>query len=502
MAGRAGAILGMLLAANAATGQFTQQGSKLVGLGAVGAAHQGYSVALSADGNVAIVGGPYDDQSFGAAWVFTRSGGVWSQQGSKLVGSGADGIARFGKPVAISADGRTAIVGGPYDDNDLGAAWVFTRSGGVWSQLGSKLVGAGAVGEAEQGWSAAVSADGTTAIVGGPFDNSDAGAAWVYTRDGGIWSQQGGKLVGTGVAGYAAQGYSVAISADGTTALVGGVADGSFTGAAWVFTRTAGVWSQQGGKLVGADAVGGAFQGYSVALSADGNTAVVGGYGDDSTAGAAWIFTRSGGVWSQQGGKLVGADAAGAAAQGWSVAVSADGNTAVVGGPSDSSNVGAAWVYARRGGVWSQVGGKLVGTGAVGAANQGAVAISADGTTVIAGGSYDDAQAGAAWVFVTSGCAPPSIVLPPQSRTIESGGNVTLSAIAAGSGELAYQWYQGDVGDTSAPVGGDTSTFTTPPLTATTSFWVRVTNECGTADSAAATVTVGQRVRRHLHRFP
>jgi hypothetical protein len=502
MARRAGAILGVLVVAHAAAAQFTQQGSKLVGSGAVGPAHQGYSVALSADGNTAITGGYGDDAFAGAAWVFTRSGGAWSQVGSKLLGSGAAGIARFGKPVAISADGRTAIVGGPYDDNKVGAAWVFTRSGGVWSQVGSKLVGAGAVGEAEQGWSAAISADGTTAIVGGPFDDSDAGAAWVYTRDGDVWSQQGGKLVGTGVVGYAAQGYSVAISADGNTALVGGVADNSFAGAVWVFTRSGGEWSQQGGKLVGSDAVGGAFQGYSVALSADGNTVVVGGYGDDSTAGAAWVFTRSGGVWSPQGSKLVGADAAGAAAQGWSVAVSADGNTTVVGGPSDSSNAGAAWVYARRAGVWSQVGGKLVGTGAVGAANQGAVTISADGTTVMAGGSYDDAQAGAAWIFVTSDCAPPSIVLPPQSRTIERGRTVTLSAIAAGTGELAYQWYQGDVGDTSAPVSGDASTFTTPPLTATTSFWVRVTNACGTADSAAATVTVGQRVRRHLHQLP
>ncbi len=215
-----------------------------------------------------------------------------------------------------------------------------------------------------------------------------------------MWSQQGGKLVGTGAVGGAAQGYSVAISADGNTAILGGVADNSFAGAVWVFTRSGGVWSQQGSKLVGADAVGGAFQGYSVAVSADGDTVIVGGYGDNATAGAAWVFTRSGGVWSQQGSKLVGTDAVGDAAQGWSVAISADGNAAAVGGPSDNFNAGAAWVYTRSGGVWSQQGGKLVGTGAVGAANQGAVAISADGTTVIAGGSYDDAKAGAAWVFV------------------------------------------------------------------------------------------------------
>ncbi|OYV98225.1 MAG: hypothetical protein B7Z68_01420 [Acidobacteria bacterium 21-70-11] len=500
MAGRAAAILGMLVLAHVAAAQFTQQGGKLVGSGAVGPAHQGYSVALSAHGNTAIVTGYGDDAFAGAAWVFTRGEGVWSQEGSKLVGADATGVARFGKSVAVSADGNTAIVSGPYDDANTGAAWLFTRSNGVWSQQGSKLVGTGAVGNAEQGWSAAISADGATAIVGGAFDNSNTGAAWVYTLAGGVWSQQGGKLVGTGAAGGAAQGYSVAISADGNTAILGGVADNSFAGAVWVFTRSAGVWSQQGGKLVGSDAVGGAFQGYSVAVSADGNTAIVGGYGDNATTGAAWVFTRSAGVWSQQGSKLVGSDAAGDAAQGWSVAISANGNAAAVGGPSDNFNAGAAWLYTRSAGAWSQQGGKLAGTGAVGAANQGAVAISADGTTVIAGGSYDDAKAGAAWVFVTPGCAPPVIAVQPQGRTILSGETATLSVTAAGTPALTYQWYQGDAGDTSAPVGADASTFTTPPLIATTSFWVRVSNACGAADSAAATITLGRRARRHLRR--
>ncbi len=501
MARHTGAVLAMLFLAHAAAAQFTQQGSKLVGSGAAGAAHQGYSVAVSVDGNTAIVSG-YGDNSFaGAAWVFTRGGGVWSQEGSKLVGTGAIGVARYGKSVAISGNGDTAIVGGPYDNFNTGAAWMYTRSGGLWSQQGSKLVGTGAVGEAVEGWSVALSADGNTAIVGGAFDNSNAGAAWVYTLSGGVWSQQGSKLVGTGAVGDAAQGYSVAISADGNTAIVGGVADNSFAGAAWVFTRSGGVWSQQGSKVVGSDAVGGAFQGCSVAVSADGNTVVVGGYGDNSTAGAAWVFTRRGELWSQEGSKLVGTGAVGDAAQGWSVAISADGNTAIVGGPSDNFNAGAAWVYRRSGGVWSQEGSKLVGMGAVGAANQGAVAISADGTTAIAGGSYDDSKAGAAWVFVTTGCTPPSITEQPQSQTIQSGQTATLSVTAAGATPLYYQWYQGTAGDTSTPVGGNVSTFTTRPLLSTTSFWVRVTTACGsTSASATATIAVSRHIRRHLPR--
>ena len=111
-------------------------------------------------------------------------------QDSKLVGSGAVGSAEQGNSVAISGDGNTAIVGGPGDNSHAGAAWVFTRSSGVWTQQGSKLVGTGGVGAA-QGWSVALSDDGNTAAVGGPGDNSHAGATWVFTRSGGVWSQQG-----------------------------------------------------------------------------------------------------------------------------------------------------------------------------------------------------------------------------------------------------------------------------------------------------------------------
>jgi hypothetical protein len=74
----------LLFSSQLALAQFTQQGPKLVGTGAVGFASQGWSVALSADGNTAVVGGPQDNSETGAAWVYTRSNGVWAQQGSKL----------------------------------------------------------------------------------------------------------------------------------------------------------------------------------------------------------------------------------------------------------------------------------------------------------------------------------------------------------------------------------------------------------------------------------
>jgi len=438
----------------AANAQFVQQGGLLLGAGAAGNAGQGYSVALSADGNTALVGGPNDNNNAGAAWVFTRAGSVWTQQGAKLVGSGAVGNAWQGLSVALSADGNTALVGGPCDSAvcdpanfklGAGAVWFFTRSGGVWTQQGAKMVGSGAVGIAGLGSSVSLSADGNTAIAGGPDDNDGAGAAWFFTRSGGVWTQQGSKMVGSGAIGIAFQGYSVGLSGDGNTAIVGGPVDNraesgmNGDGAAWIFTRSGGVWAQQGGKLIGSGAVGNAALGSSVALSSDGNTAIVGAqndnHGDEGGVGATWVFTRSGGVWAQQGSKLVGAwdNGAGPPNQGWSVALSADGNTAIVGGPD--AGVGAAWVFTRSGGVWTQLGSQLVGTGGVGNPLQGwLVALSGDGSTALVGGPCNNGDceifsngvgaAGAAWVFA----APQG---PISSAGVVNAGSFQSGGVAA-----------------------------------------------------------------------
>jgi uncharacterized repeat protein (TIGR01451 family) len=190
-------------------------------------------VSLSADGNTAIVGGYQDSSNSGAAWIWTRSGGVWSQQGTKLVGSGGVGASGQGFSVSLSADGNTAIVAGPGDDSNTGAVWIWTRSGGVWTQQGNKLVGSGATDAASQGNSVSMSADGNTAVVGGPHDSFSVGASWIWTRNGNVWSQLGNKLVGSnGVDGN--QGIGVGMSGDGKTAIIGGYFDNP-RGAAWIF---------------------------------------------------------------------------------------------------------------------------------------------------------------------------------------------------------------------------------------------------------------------------
>ncbi len=460
-----------------------QQGSKLVGTGGVGSAEKGYSVAISSDGNTAIVGGYFDNTNTGAAWIYVRSGLVWSQQGSKLVGTGVTFSTFFGWSVSISADGNTAIVG-----SSNSGVWIYTRSGTAWSQQAIGLVGTGAIGTANQGQAVSISADGNTAIVGGLNDNSSAGAVWVFVRNGITWSQQGSKLVGSGAVGAAEQGYSVAISSDGFTAIAGGFADNSFAGAAWVYSLSGGVWTQQGSKLVGTGAVGSADQGYAVALSSDGNTALVGGHSDNGGAGAAWVYTRSAGAWAQQGSKLTGTGATGSAKQGTSVSISADGSTAIIGGFNDNSFIGAAWVFTMSGGIWTQQGTQLIGTGAVGAPEQGtSVSISTDGTTTLIGGPDDNSNAGAVWVYVPS-CVNPGIPTLATSSSTNCGAQSTILSIVTGVQNSAtkWQWYSGSCGATS--VGSGTAISVSPA--STTSYYARGEGGCVTPGACSSSMTI------------
>jgi hypothetical protein len=447
---------------------FVQQGLKLTANDESVSGSFGYAVALSADGNTALVGGDADNGNVGAAWVFVRSNRTWSQQGSKLIGNcpsscggpngtGEAGKGFFGSSVALSSDGNTALIGAHEDNTNVGAAWVFTRSNGTWYQQGSKLVGncvfpcggpdgTGEIGSGGFGTSVALSSNGNTALIGAYGDNSGAGAAWVFTLSGGTWSQQGPKLTG----GNANFGYDVSLSSDGNTALIGGWSDNGLVGAAWVFNRSGTSWAQQGSKLTANDESGAGRFGYSVALSGDGQTAVIGGPFDGS-AGAAWVFVRSNGMWSQRGSKLTPNDESGSAAFGASVGLSSDGNSALIGGPQDSSGVGAAWLFTPSASGWIQRGSKLTGTGESGNGNFGVVALSSDGNTAMIGAASDNSSVGAAWPFVAqhnltaakAGSGSGTVTSSPAgincgtacSAIYTAGTHVTLAASpAAGSG--------------------------------------------------------------------
>jgi phospholipase/lecithinase/hemolysin len=160
-----------------------------VGTGNTGTSRQGHSVSLSSDGNTLAVGGYTDNSNIGATWIFTRSGSTWTQQGSKLVGTGSTGAANQGSSVSLSSDGNTLAIGGYVDNSGIGATWIFTRSGSTWTQQGSKLVGTGGVGlfGIVQGSYVSLSKNGNTLAVGAPFEGMVAplyqqiGATWIFT---------------------------------------------------------------------------------------------------------------------------------------------------------------------------------------------------------------------------------------------------------------------------------------------------------------------------------
>jgi hypothetical protein len=434
-----------------------QQGEKLTAAGATGNSEFGTSVALSADGDTALIGAPADG-GVGAAWVFTRSGTTWTQQGEKLTGSGEIGHGEFGKSVALSADGDTALIGGRGDGGDVGAAWIFTRVGETWSQQGGKLTGGGEVGDGDFGASVALSADGNTALIGGFDDDKEIGAAWVFTRAGETWSQQGEKLTGGGGCGTPFFGTSVALSADGDTALIGGPVDCD-TGAAWVFTRSGSTWTQQGEKLSGGQVFGAWREfGERVALSAEGETALIGGSGDDHDRGGAWVFTRSGASWTQQGPMLTASGAIGTRFFGHSVALSSDGETALIGGTyGDTGFPGAAWTFTHTQSGWTQQGERLAGSGenvegffGIDGADFGAsVALSSDASTALIGGGANNRLLGGAWVFVNQPANPPRTaqygrcLLVPSAAGERLRGEYANAACTKVGRRRTYEWYPG-----------------------------------------------------------
>ena len=305
--------------------------------------HFGASVALSVDGNTALVGSPGDERGRGAVWVFARSGATWSLQG-ELAGAEEAGDARFGRSVAVSADGGTVLVGGSADGSGRGAIWVFTRTGPTWSQQGPKLTDVEASPSAYLGRSVALSADGDTALAGGPGDSAYVGAAWVFARSGSVWTEQGSKLTGGQEGGAGHFGRSVALSSTGDTALIGGRRDENGVGAAWVFTRADAGWTQQSAKLIGIGEEGNGEFGTSVALSADGNTALVGAPTSAGRRGGARMFTRNDASWAQLGEPLEDAAETGSGWFGYSVALSGDGSAALVGSPMEWKKAGTAGI--------------------------------------------------------------------------------------------------------------------------------------------------------------
>jgi hypothetical protein len=368
----------------------------------------------------------------------------WLVEEGKLVATDAAAHDHFGISVAIS--GTTALVGtnhGFATVNFSGSAYVFTRTGSSWSQQ-AKLDASDAAINDHFGGSVAISGD--TAVVGAAKDEdagSSSGSAYVFTRNGSIWTEQA-KLTASDAAADDLFGTSVSVW--GNTALVGAFGDddaGSSSGSAYAFTRTGSIWTEQA-KLTASDAAANDFFGRSVAIS--GNTAVVGADGDDdgsSASGSAYVFTRTGSIWTEQA-KLTASDAAADDSFGRSVAVS--GNRAVVGAYLDDDGglaSGSAYVFTRTGSIWTEQA-KLVASDAAARDNFG-TSVSVWGDTAVVGASSDDdadINSGSAYTFDLS-CTAARYVLPDNqwhqiSLPCNPGVNNTVADILGNGGLGVY----------------------------------------------------------------
>lgn len=309
---------------------------------------------------------------------------------------------------SVALHGETAVLGAQGDDAALGAnvgsVYVFVRTGTNWSRQAKLEVEDGAA-EDRLGWSVALDAD--TALFGTRRGDFSQGIAYVFTRIGSNWSQQA-ELENEGGVGDTL-GASVAL--DGDTALVGAYLDdttaGTDAGSASVFVRNGTNWSKQA-TLRAADGAGGDSFGYAVAL--DGDMALIGAYHDDlegaGDVGSAYVFVRSGTNWSHQA-KLVAGD--GTYEDNFGKSVALNGDTALVGAHYHEADVGpytgSAYVFVREGTNWSQ-------QARLEAADRSAYdwfgfSVALDGGTALVGAERDDTTAGtdvgSAYIFVRDG---------------------------------------------------------------------------------------------------
>ena len=316
----------------------------------------GFGCAVAVSGDTALVSESAKPVpgvgGFGVVYVFTRSSSGWSQQAEL---SASDAASGFGSAVALSGD--TALIGAEGNTVNgqatAGAAYVFTRSGASWSQQ-TEITDPTA--HSNDYFGAHVALSGDTALVAAPnvLRGSQNGAAYVFTRSGASWSQQADLPVSASSPVL----FASAVALSGETALVGAIGTNGGPGAACIFTRTGGVWTQQA-ELRDYSAYPDDQFGAAVALS--GGTAIVGapapGWQIDQTCiGAAYVFTASGSSWSQAA-KISDPGPGASSTDSFGSSVALSGDEALVGadGMTGDRASGAAFVFTGSGESWTQV---------------------------------------------------------------------------------------------------------------------------------------------------
>lgn len=358
----------------------------------------GSSVALSADGSVvAIVSAgttpvfPNNVDDPGHVQVYQNDGDLWTQIGDDINAEAA-GDLRYGK-VALSADGNVVAIGVPKNTGNVqdgGHVMVYQNNAGNWTQVGADIEGENA-GDFS-GWSVSLSADGSVVAIGAPGNDGngeESGQVRVYENVGDIWIQAGGDI--NGEAPGDESGKSVSLSANGRIVAIGAPrnsGNGVFAGQVRVYENIAGMWTQVGSDIDGE--AGGDFSGHSVSLSSNGNMVAIGApfnEGNDSFAGHVRVYENNSNTWTQVGSDIDGQEVMDES--GWSVSLSADGNTIAIGAPMHNDN-GTVQVYQNIAGNWIQAGSDIDGE-ADGDFSGWSVSMSGDGAKVAIGAPHNNA---------------------------------------------------------------------------------------------------------------
>lgn len=412
----------------------------------------GFRVLIT--GDTAFVSAPAPIYRPGKVYVYTNVGGVWTETQQITPTPESDpppGWSDF-FGWSLSRSGDTLMIGAPFAFDTMlgpiGAAYVFDLSGGTWTQT-AELTALDAATTDYFGWAVAISGD--TALIGANSHNRGAngteGAAYVFVNSGGTWSQTQELESSDSTPGDGRQ-FGSAVEFDGTTMLISSPgpdysSNGIYPqGAAYVFTNSGGTWSEVQ-ALTASDGVLGDQFGFSIAL--DGTRAVVGAPAADIDSaihqGAAYVFDSVGGTWSETQ-KLTASDGIAYDQLGQSVAL--HGDTALAGmwsrdddpnDPPPPGRQGIVHVFTQAGGAWSESGELTSSVGSEG--DSFGWDVDLDGTTILIGSQESigaNPYQGAAYTYLPDP-APVADVTPGSlDTTLESGASTSATLTIANTG--------------------------------------------------------------------
>jgi hypothetical protein len=375
----------------------TQLGNDIDGL--AGADEIGYSVSMSADGNIIAVGAPLNDRNGGASGhvkIYQYLNAAWVQLGDAIEGEAAGD--QFGYSVSLSDDGSTVAIGARYNDANnsaTGNITIYKYNGIDWVQQGLDIRGMGF--NEQVGESVSLNADGlivAIGITGNVSNTANPGRIAIYAFDGSAWSQMGGDIFGQSAGDQF--GYSVSLSADGNVVAAGAIDNddnGISSGHVRVYSFSGSSWTQQGNSIVGEAADD--QSGWSVSLNNDGSKIAIGSPYNEGIngflSGHVRVYEYENMIWTQLGDDIDG-DTIGDQS-GYSVSLSSDGNTVAIGTPFGSginaTNSGYVRLYNYNGSSWNQLGNDIYGESAADLSGY-SISLSSDGSRIAIGAPSND----------------------------------------------------------------------------------------------------------------